>query len=205
MPGPCFLGCIHSPGHDIVVELWILAQTAPETELFSSIVALVDEVALVGVGVVMGDEGLQCAVPGLGLERVTLAQTEMDRLAEGGEESGLIGRVPAEAGAAVLARSQGGRTGAGAGGREGVVGHGGPCGPWSVSVRGEWFRPGSVCTGRSVEPSICTDGLPVRTVTVRMGVVGMSGAPFLVRCLTPFVDAAVQMLVSDLTEGRQCS
>lgn len=73
MSGPCFLGGIYSPGHDIVVEVGILAQTTPQTELFPSIVALVDEVALVGIGVVVGDEGLQCAVPGLGLERVALA------------------------------------------------------------------------------------------------------------------------------------
>lgn len=110
--------------------------------------------ALVGIGVVMADEGLQCAVPGLGLERVTLAETEMDRLAEGGEEGGLIGRVPAEAGAAVLPGSQGGRAGAGSGGREGVVGHWGPCGPWSVRPCGSVRDP----YGGSVDYlGICTD------------------------------------------------
>lgn len=129
MSSPCFLGCVNSPGHDIVVEIGILSQTAPETELFSCIVALVDQVAFVGIGVVIRDEGLQCAVPGFGLERVAFTETEMDRLAEGGEEGSLIRRVPAEAGAAMLPGGQGGMTGAGSRAREGVVGHWGPCGP----------------------------------------------------------------------------
>lgn len=69
----------------------------------------------------------------------------MDRLAEGGEEGGLIGTVPAEAGAAVLTGSQGGRAGAGSGGREGVVGHWGPS-VWSV-VRGPSAVPSGIRTG----------------------------------------------------------
>jgi len=123
MPRPGLLGGGDCAGLAIVVELGILAQAAPEAVLLAGIVGLVDQVALVGVGAVLLDEGLGGAVPGLGLEGAAVAQAERDGLAEGAEEGGLEQRVPGEAWAAVLAGARG-PAAAPAGHREVLVGHG---------------------------------------------------------------------------------
>jgi len=119
---PCIFARRHHPRAAVVVELGVLPQAAPQTELLAGIVALVYQVVLVGEGVVLLDEGLDGAVPGLLLEGAALAQVEVGRLDEGAEEGGLVGRGPAEARSAVLAGGVVGRVGA-AGGRVVLVRH----------------------------------------------------------------------------------
>lgn len=87
----------------VVHELRALPQAAPHAVLLARVVALVDEVALVRVGAVPVYQGLRGAVPGLGLERHALAQAEPHGFAQRLEEGHLEGRVPGEAGPAMLA------------------------------------------------------------------------------------------------------
>lgn len=102
----------------IVQELGILAQASPQTKLLASVVTLVDQVALVGIGAVTVGKGLAGAVPGLRLEAVVVLEAHLDALAERPEEGGLVGGGPAEAGPfavgrGVVASRGGGRVGEG--------------------------------------------------------------------------------------------
>ncbi len=157
MPRPSVLAGGHSAGLDVVVELGVLAQAAPKAVLLAGVVGLVDEVALVGVGVVLLDEGLGCAVPGLRLESAAVAQAERDGLAEGAEEGGLELRVPGEAGAAVLARTRG--PASAAGDREVLVGHGWRWSAGAGSGVSAWPRSCAMrvvgAIGASVPPVRC--------------------------------------------------
>lgn len=73
MPCPSLVGRRYHPCLGIIVKFWVLAQAAPEAVLFAGIVGFVDEVPLVGVGIVLVDESLYGTIPGLRLEGATIA------------------------------------------------------------------------------------------------------------------------------------
>lgn len=82
----------------IVQKLRILSQTSPQAKLLTSIVALVDQVTLNGIGAVAIGKSLASAVPGFRLETMIIFQAHLDALAEGSEESGLVCWRPTESG-----------------------------------------------------------------------------------------------------------
>lgn len=94
---PSLLAGSHCPRIGVVEKLWVLPQAPPQPELLARIVALVDEMPLVGVGTMPLGQGLHGAVPGLLLEAVVVLEAQLDALAQRTEKRGLISRCPAEA------------------------------------------------------------------------------------------------------------
>lgn len=78
MPSPSLFSASHCPVLWIVVERVILPQANPQAVLLAGIVTLVDEMTLVGIGIVFVDKGLDSTVPSLGLEGAAFAQTQVD-------------------------------------------------------------------------------------------------------------------------------
>ncbi|KAK1758823.1 hypothetical protein QBC47DRAFT_96145 [Echria macrotheca] len=132
MPLPCVLARRDGARHPVVSELGVFSEAPPETELLAGVVALVDEVGLVGVLVVVLDKSLDRTFPGFSLEGAAFAQAETVGLAERAEKGGLVLSCPTKSGAAMFARRVRGSVGP-AGVGEGVVRHGGE----------GWLRPES--------------------------------------------------------------
>lgn len=106
--GPGLLGGGDGSRDGVVEELGVLAQATPQAKALPGIVALVDQVALGGIGAVALLQGLGGAFPGLGLEAAVLAQAQLDALAQAAEEGGLVGGGPAEARRSAIAVDTGG-------------------------------------------------------------------------------------------------
>lgn len=102
---PCLVTSRHSPVLGVVEKVAIFAQAPPQAELLASIVALVDQVALVRVGTVAIGESLAGAVPSLGLEAMVVLEAQVHALTQRVEERGLVGRGPAEARPLAVGRS----------------------------------------------------------------------------------------------------
>lgn len=108
MCGPGLLGGGDGSRDGVVEELGVFAQATPQAKALPGIVALVDQVALGGIGAVALLQGLGGAFPGLGLEAAVLAQAQLDALAQAAEEGGLVGGGPAEARRSAIAVDTGG-------------------------------------------------------------------------------------------------
>lgn len=114
MCSPGLVTSRHRPILGIVEKIAVFAKTPPQTKLLASIVALIDQVAFVGVGTVTFGEGFAGSVPGLRLEAVVVFEAQVDTFTQGAEECGLVGGSPAKS----RALAMGGRvvtSGAGAG------------------------------------------------------------------------------------------
>lgn len=97
MPLPRLLAGRDHARIGIVQEIRILPQAAPHAKPLSRIVGLVDQMGLLGESAVLVAQGDGGALPGARLEAVVLLEAKLHGLAEGTEEGGLVGGVPAEA------------------------------------------------------------------------------------------------------------
>ena len=102
---PCVLARGDGARGVVVEKLGILSEAPPEAKLLAGIVALVDQVGLVGVGIVTFDEGLDGAFPRVLFEGAPFPKAKPDTFAERPEEGGFVRRRPAEPRATVLAWS----------------------------------------------------------------------------------------------------
>lgn len=96
MCSPSLVTSRHSPVFGIVKKIAILTKTPPQTKLLASIVALVDQVTLVGVRTMALGEGFAGSVPSLRLEAVVVLEAQVDAFTQRAEESGLVGGGPAK-------------------------------------------------------------------------------------------------------------
>lgn len=96
MCSPGLITSRHSPVFGVVEEVAIFTQAPPQAKLLARIIALVDEVTLVGIGTVTLGESFAGSVPSLGLEAVVVLEAQVHALTQRAKEGRLVGGRPAE-------------------------------------------------------------------------------------------------------------